>query len=149
MARTAFFSFHYQRDIWRVNQVRNCNVVVGQAAAGFKDASLWEEAKKKGDAEIKKMIDEALKRTSVTVVLIGAKTAGRKWISYEIQQSIDRGNGILGIHIHNIKDSNGDTDDKGDVPAKLISGGYKCYNWDQEKFAGWVEDAYKAANPGK
>ena len=23
MARRVFFSFHYQRDIWRVNQIRN------------------------------------------------------------------------------------------------------------------------------
>ena len=48
MARTVFFSFHYQRDIWRVNQVRNIPNITGVAAAGFKDASLWEEAKKKG-----------------------------------------------------------------------------------------------------
>ena len=49
MARRAFFSFHYQRDIWRVNQVRNIPNVTGCAAAGFQDASLWEEAKRKGE----------------------------------------------------------------------------------------------------
>lgn len=148
MARRVFFSFHYQRDIWRVNVVRNSGVVIGSAAAGFVDASLWEEAKKKGDAEIKKLIDEGLKNTSVTVVLIGAKSAGRKYINYEIEKSIERGNGILGIHIHNIKNQNGETDDKGAVPQKLIDGGYKVYNWpfDNEKFAKWVEEAYQAAH---
>jgi hypothetical protein len=54
MARQVFFSFHYQRDVWRVNQIRNIPNVIGYAAAGFQDASLWEEAKRKGDAEIKK-----------------------------------------------------------------------------------------------
>ena len=49
MARKVFFSFHYQRDLWRVNVVRNSGVIDGVAAAGFHDASLWEETKKKGD----------------------------------------------------------------------------------------------------
>ena len=35
MARTVFFSFHYQRDIWRVNQVRSIPNITGNAAAGF------------------------------------------------------------------------------------------------------------------
>ena len=47
--RRVFFSFHYQRDIWRVNQIRSMPNIVGCAAAGFQDASLWEEAKKKSD----------------------------------------------------------------------------------------------------
>jgi hypothetical protein len=55
MPRKVFFSFHYERDIWRTNVVRNSGVVEeGSAAAGFYDASLWEETKKKGDAEVKK-----------------------------------------------------------------------------------------------
>ena len=143
MARRVFFSFHYQRDVWRTNVVRKIGEFIGTAAAGFQDASLWEEAKRKGDTAIKKLIVEALKDTTVTVVLIGAKTAGRKYINYEIEQSIARGNGILGIHIHNIKDSDGNTDTIGDVPAKLVSGGYKVYTWpsDTEKFAEWIEEA--------
>src|SRR5881397_2946215 len=93
MARKVFFSFHYERDIWRTNVVRNSGIVEGTAAAGFHDASLWEEAKKKGDAEVKKLIDKGLVGTSVTVVLIGAETANRKFVDYEIEQSIARGNG--------------------------------------------------------
>src|SRR5947208_12023575 len=107
MARRVFFSFHYQRDLWRVNIVRNSTVVEGVAAAGFSDASLWEEAKRKGDAAIKSLIDKALDNTSVTVVLIGAQTASRKYVTYEIEQSIARGKGLLGVRIHNIKDKNG------------------------------------------
>jgi Thoeris protein ThsB, TIR-like domain len=151
MARTVFFSFHYQRDIWRANVVRNSNVVIGRAAAGFTDGSIWEEAKKKGDKEIKKLIDDGLIGTSVTVVLIGAKTAGRTYIDYEIEKSVDRGNGILGIHIHNIADKDGNTDSKGEVPKKLSDGGYKIYTWpfDNEKFKTWIEDAYEKAHGKK
>ena len=127
--RSVFFSFHYQRDIWRVNQIRNMDEILGCSAAGFRDASLWEEAKKKGDAAIKKMIDEGLKGTSVTVVFIGNQTSGRKYINYEIEQSIARGNGLVGIQIHHLKDKDGNADIAGITPAALTKGGYKVYKY--------------------
>lgn len=34
MARRVFFSFHYDGDVWRANQVRNANVVAGADVAG-------------------------------------------------------------------------------------------------------------------
>ena len=146
MARRVFFSFHYQRDIWRVNQIRSIPNVTGTAAAGFQDASLWEEAKKKGDAAIKKLIDEGLKNTSVTVVCIGAKTAGRKYINYEIEKSIERGNGIVGIQIHHLKNQKGEVDEAGATPSKLSANGYKVYKYvDTDKLAARIEEAAKAA----
>src|SRR5580704_3454502 len=104
MARRVFFSFHYERDLWRVNVVRNSGAIEGISAAGFHDASLWEESKKKGDEAVKKLIDSGLDSATVTVVLIGAETASRKYLSYEIEQSLARGNGIFGIRVNNIKD---------------------------------------------
>ena len=145
MARSVFFSFHYQKDVWRVNQIRNLHIVTGCAAAGFQDGSLWEEAKKKGDAAVKKLIDDGLVGTSVTVVLIGAETANRKYVGYEIQQSIARGNGLLGIFIHNLKDQDGKTSIKGSVPAALVASKAPVYDWDPAKFGEWVEAAAKKA----
>src|SRR3954462_13232725 len=104
MARKVFFSFHYERDLWRVNVVRNSGMVEGLSAAGFNDRSLWEETKRRGDDAIKRLIDSGLNGTSVTVVLIGAETASRKYVSYEIENSVARGSGLVGIRIHNIKD---------------------------------------------
>jgi hypothetical protein len=147
MARKVFFSFHYERDIWRTNVVRNSGIVEGSAAAGFHDASLWEEAKKKGDAEVKKLIDKGLVGTSVTVVLIGAETASRKFVDYEIEQSIARGNGLIGIYISGIKDQKGNTDVQGAAPSRLTKAGASCYYWDKDKFGDCVEAAYKAAHP--
>lgn len=146
MARRVFFSFHYQRDIWRVNQIRNIPNVTGSSAAGFQDASLWEEARKKGDAAIKKLIDDGLQNTSVTVVCIGAKTAGRKYINYEIEQSMNRGNGIVGIQIHHLKDQNGNTDSPGETPYKLTANNYKVFKYvDHEKLANRIEEAARDA----
>ena len=149
MARSVFFGFHYQRDVWRASIVRNAGVVDAQAAAGFKDLSIWEEARKKGDAAIKKMIDDALIGTTVTAVLIGAETANRKYVNYEIEKSIERGNGVLGIRIHGIRDQNGNVDFAGTVPAKLSSGGYSVYTWERDKFGDWVEVAYTEAKDKK
>lgn len=90
MARRVFFSFDY-KYVWKVNQIRNIPNVIGTAAAGFQDTSLWEEAKKKDDKAIRAMIDKALENTSVTVVCVTYGTTTRKYINYEIDQSIDRG----------------------------------------------------------
>ena len=146
MARRVFFSFHYQRDIFRVNQIRSIPNVAGCAAAGFQDASIWEEAKKKGDAAIKGLINKGLERTTVTVVCVGYKTAGRKYINYEIDQSIARGNGILAVRINHLTGHDGTTDPAGDVPAKITNGGYKVYKYtDHESLARWIEEAANAA----
>jgi hypothetical protein len=147
MARKVFFSFHYGRDVWRVNVVRNTGVVEGVSAAGFHDASVWEETKKKGDEAIKKLIDSGLDGTSVTVVLIGAETANRSYVSYEIEKSVARGNGILGIRINNVKDKDGKTESPGPIPPVLANIGAPIYDWEYGRLGEWVERAYKTANP--
>jgi hypothetical protein len=139
--RRTFFSFHFQRDIWRATNVRNANKVDAVARVPYFDASLWEEAKKKSDAAIKAMIDSALVGTSVTVVLIGAETAGRPFVKYEIAQSLARGNGLLGVRIHGIKDQFGRTDVPGAVPA----GVERVIAWDRDTFGQAVEKAAVAA----
>lgn len=161
MARRTFFSFHYDRDIWRASIVRNSWLTKDDREdAGFWDASLWEEAKKKGDDAIKNMIDEALKGTSVTAVLIGKETSGRDWVRYEVQASHDKGNGLLGIFIHNIKDNDGNTDSAGDTDFGPIgedddgnpvyfSDLYLTYDWVDDdgynNLGEWVEHAAQAA----
>ena len=147
MARKVFFSFHYERDLWRVNVVRNSGIIEGVSAAGFRDQSLWEETKRQGDQAVKKLIDDGLSGTSVTVVLIGAETAARKYVSYEIEKSISRGNGLLGVRIHNIKDREGRTDPPGPIPAALAKVGAATYVWEYGKLGAWVETAYKVAHP--
>jgi hypothetical protein len=162
MARRVFFSFHYERDIWRANVVRNSWVTQpGREDAGFWDGSLWEHAKRLGDDAVRHMIDEGLKNTSVTVVLIGTETADRKWVRYEIKESYNRGNGLLGIYIHNIPDQNRRTNPKGENPLGRVyveRGGrkvylselYPVYDWVHDNgysnIGSWVEMAARAAN---
>ena len=141
MARRVFFSFHYDH-VWRVNQIRNIPNVTGSAAAGFQDASLWEEAKKKGDTAIKKLIDEGLQNTSVTLVCVTYGTISRKYINYEIDKSLERGNGLLAVQIHHLKDQNGKTTSAGAIPPKIKANGFKSYKYtNKDALARWIEEA--------
>jgi len=47
----------------------------GKGSGGFIDAANFEKLKKQGDAAIKRWIDDQLKGTSVTVVLVAATHA--------------------------------------------------------------------------
>ncbi len=143
--RRVFFSFHYKEDVWRASNARNAGQFDARAAAGWTDASLWEETKRKGPAAVRRLIDEGLDGTSVTAVLIGAHTAQRDWVTYEIEQSIIRGNGLLGVRIHNLKDQYGKTSTRGAVPKALAD--YRVYAWDALRFGKWVELA--AIDAGK
>jgi MTH538 TIR-like domain (DUF1863) len=104
MAKRVYFAFHYQDVIdFRANVVRNHWVTKEHRdAAGFFDASLWEDAKKHGDIAIKRLINSGLENTSTTCVLIGSQTFNRPWVTYEIMKSFKRGNEILAIHINSI-----------------------------------------------
>jgi len=148
MARRVFFSFHFDKDIWRANQVRNCNVVAGSDTAGFFDHSEYEEAKKTKDEGIKRMILKHLRMTSVTVVLIGSETANRPWVKYEIEQSIAQKNGLLGIYIHHLKDVNGSTSMMGNKPAVPWNVEFPAYLWDKdlERFKKEIEAAGKRSD---
>ena len=145
MARRVFFSFHY-KYVWKVNQIRSMPNITGTAAAGFQDASLWEEAKKKGDKEIKTMIDDGINNTSVTVVFVTYGTTNRKYINYEIDQSLAKGNGLVAVQIHHLKDSNGETGSAGAIPSQIEANGFKAYKYsNKESLAKWIEEAAKLA----
>ena len=75
------------------------------------------------------MIDEALDGTTVTVVCIGHETAGRKYVNYEIEQSIERGNGVVGVQVHHLRDQAGQTDLAGAVPPQITAAGFHVYEY--------------------
>ena len=144
MARRAFFSFKY-KDVSRAMVVRNSWVTQGKEAAGFIDAADFEEVKRKGDTAIKNWIDSQLKGTSVTVVLVGEKTCNSRWVKYEINKSIEKGNGLLGIDVSKIKDLQGNTTE----PCGKIPKDYKFYLWNNNEghknMGDWIEKAAKDA----
>lgn len=158
MVRYVFFSFHYERDHWRAGQVRNSWVTQDREVAGYVDAAKWEEIKRRSDSAIERWIDDQMNGTSVTVVLIGSETYDRKWINYEIEESGRQGNGLLGVHVHNLKNKDGRTDRKGKNPlsryhyedtGEQVTDVYNTYDWKfdngYDNFGDWVEEAARIA----
>lgn len=144
MARKVFFSFKY-KDVTRAMVVRNSAITKGKETAGFIDKADFEKIKKQGDQAIRNWIDAQLKGTTVTAVLVGAETCASRWVKYEIEQSIKRGNGLIGIDVSKIKDFEGQTSERcGKIPA-----GYDFYLWNRDdghsNLGDWVEKAAKSA----
>jgi hypothetical protein len=129
MARTVFFSFHYQRDIMRAQVVKQHHVTKGNyVAAGFFDGSLEEKAKAHGDGVVSQMIDDGLDGCTVLCVLIGKETYTRRWVDYEILKSVELGFGVLGIRINQISDPRQGTDVAGPNPFDFLGYGTKSGN---------------------
>lgn len=148
MARRVFFSFHYEVDAGRAGVVRNHGVTKdGYEDAGYIDAVKWETIRRQGDDAIRRWINQQLQGTSVTVVLIGAETEERSWVKYEIQQSWDKGNRLMGVRIHNIKDfRTQQISYAGQDPFTALGfTGVPVYDWvddhGYQNFASWVENA--------
>jgi len=161
MARRVFFSFHYDNDCMRAAQVRNSNVIQRNLieSPGFIDAASWEKVKEQGAEAIERWIRSQMKGTSVTVVLIGSQTVDhngkiRQWIKFEIGESLKKGNGLLGVYIHNCNDPSKGIDSKGKNPFdSLYFGGtetflstkYTTYDWindnGRENLGTWIEKA--------
>jgi hypothetical protein len=142
--RKVFFSFKYE-DVTRAMVVRNSWVTQGTEAAGFIDKADFEAVKKQGDRAIQNWIDKQLDGTSVTVVLVGEETLSSRWVQYEINTSLERGNGLLFIDISKIADLQGNTTERGGT----IPNGFPLYFWNNNdgyhNMGDWIEEAAQKA----
>lgn len=163
MARQVFYSFHYIPDCWRVSQVRNIGTIEDNKPASDND---WESITSGSDKDkkIEKWINDQMSGRSCVVVLIGKDTANRKWINYEIIKGWNDGKGILGIHIHNLKNESGQQTQKGNNPFDYIqleksgqklssmvktydpphSDSKQVYQYIADNIESWIESAIKA-----
>ena len=155
--RKVFYSFHYDNDVFRVQQIRNMGMIDDNEPVIENE---WENIKRGGDTSIQRWIDNEMSKCSCVVVLIGQETYMRPWVKYEIQQAWFTGKGLLGIYIHNLKDPRTGVCYKGLNPFSMISVPYKgsqvnlsqlvrcidpqpydAYNDIYINIASWVEDA--------
>jgi hypothetical protein len=152
--RQIFYSFHFDNDVMRVQQIRNIGALEDNPPASVND---WEQVKRRGESAIKKWIDDAMNYRSCVVVLIGTETARRKWVNYEIEKAWNDGRGLLGIHIHNLNCPRNGTCAKGPNPFygfNMSKGGrlsdivacydppaYDAYNHIRNNLEKWIEAA--------
>jgi len=122
MAKKVFFSFHYQDVIdFRANVVRNHGKFkLNSQEAGYFDSSMWEKAKKESNLALKRLINNGLKNTSNTCVLIGDETFKRPWVRYEIFKSFLNNNHLFAVHINGIKCKKRQTKNLGKSPFDYV-----------------------------
>lgn len=113
MSRSSFVSFHYQRDHWRVQQVLRMGALDEQTEL---PAQEWEQVKRRGDKAVEDWIDKQMNYKQAVIVMIGAETASRKFVRYEIRRAWSIKKPLLGVCIHGLKDSFGSTDRPGPNP---------------------------------
>jgi hypothetical protein len=115
--RTVFYSFHYTRDVLRVQLVRNIGAIDGSPALGGQE---WETVRRDNQQSIVTWIDKQMAYKRAVVVLIGRDTASREWVKYEIQKAWDGKKPLVGVHIHGLS-SMGLADTKGANPFDAVA----------------------------
>lgn len=148
--RRVFFSFHFDRDAWSVSQIRNSWVANPQhLSQPFLDKAHWETIKRRGDAAVRSWINTQMSGTSVTVVLIGPETLNRRWVRYEVDQSLGQGKGLIGITMEGMRQPNGHSDMWHNYaaygPFAMPYNTAPIYSWMQhngrQNIGGWIEGA--------
>lgn len=131
ISRHVFISFDHE-DLDEVNLLR------GQAKNDkldlhFDDHSVKEPYDSANADYIKRNIREKIDRCSVTVVYLSEKTASSKWVNWEIEESLKRGKGVIGVY-------------KGDAPPSRVpqafgQNGCKAVKWEHAALTKAIEEA--------
>jgi len=116
--KTVFYSFHYERDVNRVQLVRHINALEGQPLL---NAQEWEAVRRRGQQAIVDWIDKEMLYKRAVVVLIGQETASREWVIYEIEKAWKDKKPLVGVRIHGLS-SFGSADRPGANPFDKASG---------------------------
>lgn len=156
MARKVFYSFDFKGDSFRVSQIKQMGALEGQPILNSNE---WEKVKGGGANAIQAWIDKQMYGKSCVVVLIGSGTAGRRWVNYEIEKGWNDKRGLVGVHIHNLRDGSQMQSSKGanpfagfSVAGRSLSSIVKAYDPPgldsksvhahiKNNLAAWVEEA--------
>lgn len=120
MSNKVFYSFHFERDVKRIQLVRQINAL--DPAGTILDAQEWESVRRKGDPAVEQWIAAQMLYKKAVIVLIGYETASRPWVQYEVDKAWADKRPLLGIRIHGLS-SMGATDRPGPNPFDRLDGG--------------------------
>lgn len=152
MKRKVFYSFHFDNDVMRVQQIRNMGLLEGDEPVS---PNTWEQIKRT-DQGVKNWINQNLNGKSCLVVLIGSQTASRPWVNYEIRRAWEEGKAVVGVYIHRLNCPRHGFGTKGDNPFDQITfrrdgrvikplvyepSFYDAYNDIKNNLSTWVENA--------
>jgi len=141
MVRHVFFSFKYNPDVWRVNAIRNQSILLKAKSTGYWDNSIYERSLASNSEYIKRKIREALRGTSITVILITRTKKNSNYVKYEYQKSVEHKNGIVQLDVSKMRDRNGRTETFGGWLPYVFKGIKKKW-YHGCPLRNWIEIAY-------
>lgn len=115
--RNVFYSFHFDNDVFRVQQIRNMGIIDGDQPVS---PNTWEQLKNTAHG-VENWIANNMAGKSCVIVLIGTDTYKRPWVKYEINKAVADGKSLFGIHVHNLKDPKTGACAKGTNPLAGIT----------------------------
>jgi hypothetical protein len=123
MTKHVFLSF-VEEDLDLVNLFR------GQAKnensdLSFDDYSVKVPYNSENAAYIRSRITEKIRSASVTICLIGSKTASSTWVDWEIRKSVELGNKVFGVRLSSTAAHA--------VPPALVEAKATILGWDIKK----------------
>lgn len=154
MKRKVFYSFHFDNDVMRVQQIRQMGALEGDEPV---NPNTWEQIKRT-EKGVKDWIEKNLNGKSCLVVLIGSKTSERPWVNYEIRRAWELNKPIVGIYIHRLNCPRNGYDSKGSNPFENLTftrngiivkplvyepKASDAYGDIKENLATWIENAIK------
>ena len=124
--RRVFISFDHD-DTAQVNGFLGLRNIIENLQ--FYNHKLDHEIQGQSDEYKRRRIREKyIRPASVTVVLIGNRTAYSRWVTWEISDSLTEGNGLLGIYLPK---------STGQIPQGLPT--EHVGGWEPDKFVSWIE----------
>lgn len=139
--RKVFTSFHHRGDQKVVdNFIRQFSAELEI----FTDSSLERAANSEDVDYLTQVCRDNIKNTSVTIVMIGRETGGRKFVDWEILNTLTREHGLVGIKVPGLSDN------EAWLPARLndniVSGFSNWYVYPSSGSAlnSMIDEAYAA-----
>ncbi len=129
--KRVFLSFKSE-DKERINGLR------GLAANPSFDLDFYDESVKtpidsQNSAYIKQRIKEKIARSSVTVCLISETTHESKWVEWELEESIKKGNTIIAMALKDVE--------RATLPAPIKRLNLRFYAWDHNHLARLIQES--------
>ncbi|MFT4560922.1 MAG: hypothetical protein ACI9BW_000660 [Gammaproteobacteria bacterium] len=152
---TLFLAYNDECDSARANHVRKQVLGSGRyKVEGYSPFTTWSKTNSGSSIEqIENSIQDGLKRSIATLVLIGPDSAANRWIRYAIEQSYTAKNPMLGLYINDLPDERGKKSIADVNPFErfavldhgkkvYLSERYDSYEWSDlgdGKFETWLE----------
>jgi hypothetical protein len=127
-----YFAFDFD-DLIRVNNVRQIGKIEPRERKNprtFSDRSIWESRNIKNEENLKNLMRQGVRYSSVVCVLVGTNTWCSRWAKYEVARAIIDERGLLAVHINSIDHNIRKTTDKPGISPLHVMGIFHAANGD-------------------